>query len=258
MFELYPLPALTDNYIWIIRTGQHIWVVDPGDAEPVVRHINSFGLTLAGILLTHQHADHCRGVPALVAHWPVPVVGPANMPPSIQPWLTQELTEGDVFGIGAIEFTVLEVPGHTPEHIAYFCPSTTPPIALVGDTLFGAGCGRAFFSPSQLCSSLQRLAALPDDTLMYCGHEYTLANLHFAQAVEPHNPAIATRLAHTLNLRREHLPTLPTELKVEKQTNPFLRLHSLEIKKSAEMASNSSLNCDFDVFSVLRSWKNGY
>lgn len=226
------IPAFADNYIWIIENeGQSpaAAVVDPGQAEPVLQALSQSGLQLAAILLTHHHADHTGGVQALLEKAPrwqgqAPmVVGPAHDPISR---LTRKLVEGDVVEIDPLNarFSVIEVPGHTLGHIAYFgfCASAQP-VLFCGDTLFAAGCGRVFEgSPEQMWESLQKLARLPHDTALYCAHEYTLANLKFASVVRPDDPAIQARLAHTQSLRSENRITLPSSIGEELKTNPFL------------------------------------
>lgn len=258
MPRIYPLAALSDNYIWVIQDKDKVWVVDPGNASPVIAHIQQKHLSLQGMLLTHQHPDHWQGVAALLDLWTVPVYGPERMPDAIATNIQYILKEGDSVSIANLDFQVMEIPGHTAEHIAYFCPRQPDSILFVGDTLFAAGCGRAFYSLEGLYSSLTRIKSLPTNTLIYASHEYTLSNLHFASAIEPGNAELQLRLAECQSLRDQGLPTLPTSLARELKTNPFLRLDQPAVQKAAELAANSTLNCDFDVFSALRNWKNHY
>ncbi len=194
MTTIIPIPAFADNYIWLLRDGRSAVVVDPGDATPVLAYLERAGLTLTAILATHHHNDHVGGIPALRERYPVPVFGPARE--SI-PARTQALSEGDVFEVPGLPVTLrtLDIPGHTAGHIALFGEVAGAPSVFCGDTLFAAGCGRLFEgTPSQMWASLSALARLPDATNVYCGHEYTLANLRFALAVEPDNAALAARL----------------------------------------------------------------
>ena len=195
MAAIIPIPALTDNYIWLVREGRNAAVIDPGDAAPVLAHLEREGLALTGIAITHHHWDHVNGIAALVEQFPVPVYGPAR---EAIPGRTHPVAEGDVFTLGGtgVELSVLDVPGHTAGQVAYVGTCDGHPITFTGDTLFTCGCGRLFEgTPAQMVDSLAKLAALPGDTRVYCGHEYTLANLRFARAVEPGNPALDERQA---------------------------------------------------------------
>ncbi|SFC79605.1 hydroxyacylglutathione hydrolase [Massilia yuzhufengensis] len=251
------VPAFNDNYLWIIHDGVNAAVVDPGDAGPVRAALAAHGLALTCILLTHHHADHIGGVPALLAHTPVPVFGPRH--DGIE-GITQALDEGDRFTVPGLDlqFEVLEVPGHTLGHIAYVRSTPGAHWLFCGDTLFAGGCGRLFEgTPGQMAASLAKLAALPDDTLVYCAHEYTVANLRFAQAVEPDNKGLALRMRDETAKRGTHLPTVPSTIGLERGTNPFLRctepgiVHSLV--KAGKLQAGAS---PVEVFAALREWKN--
>jgi hydroxyacylglutathione hydrolase len=197
MLEIVPLPALRDNYIWTLRAGRHAAVVDPGEARPVLEYLARGRLELVAILATHHHPDHVGGIPELLAKGRVPVFGPKGEPIAT---LTRPVGEGDTVEIPALglALSVLDIPGHTRAHIAYYGAESL----FCGDTLFACGCGRLFEgTPEQMMSSLAKLAALPDSTRVYCGHEYTLANIAFAQQVEPKNAALAARLARDRKLR---------------------------------------------------------
>ena len=251
------VPAFKDNYLWLIHDGVNAAAVDPGDGQAVLDALQANGLTLTAILLTHHHADHIGGVPQLLAHSPVPVFGPRNDGIAA---VTHPLGEGDRFAVPglALEMSVLDVPGHTLGHIAYVRETPGEHWLFCGDTLFGAGCGRLFEgTPGQMAASLDKLAVLPDDTLVYCAHEYTLSNLRFAEAVEPGNRALQMRVANDSKLRGTNLPTIPSTIAIEKATNPFLRTHEPAIVASLVAAGRLAPGADHvSVFAALREWKN--
>lgn len=261
MLELKPLPAFNDNYIWVFgQAGSgRICVVDPGDAEPVLRYLQEQGLQLEAILLTHHHADHIGGVQALLQYSQVPVVGPVN---ARMACVTHPVADGDEWQFAGLTFRALSVPGHTREHIAWFsaasdsCPE---PLLFCGDTLFGAGCGRMFEGTApQMHASLQRLAALPSHTRICCAHEYTLSNLRFAAAVMPDSEAVQRRIKRDSALREQGQPTLPSHLADELATNPFLRCDKPEVVATAAAQAGTSLTDPAAVFGVLRGWKDSF
>ena len=250
--QIIPLPAFRDNYIWLLRHGATATVFDPGDAAPVLRYLADEGLTLAAILITHHHSDHVGGVDALLAAHPVPVYGPAREDIAS---ITRRVGGGDRVSVAGVEFQVIDVPGHTAGHVAYYAA----PNLFCGDTLFAAGCGRIFDgTPAQLHASLERLAELPGDTQVYCTHEYTLSNLAFAAAVEPNNSAIAERMALCQTLRADERPTVPFRLDGERRSNPFLRTREEEVIRQAEAQAGHALNGPEAVFAALREWKNRF
>lgn len=256
MIQITPIPAFHDNYIWALgHPGNNaLVVVDPGDAKPVIEFLNNSSYQLAAILITHHHPDHIGGIDELRKHSEVPVYGPAN---ENIPHCDHRLFDGDDVYLADIDtaFNVMEVPGHTAGHIALY----NDDILLCGDTLFAAGCGRLFEGTAeQMHHSLSRLAALPESTKVYCTHEYTLANLKFAEAVEPDNEAIKQRTVIATELRQTNLPTLPSTIKLELATNPFLRCDQPSVKHAAEQQAGQPLNNSTEVFAVLRAWKNNF
>lgn len=258
--EFTPIPAFADNYFWVLHAGQDAVVVDPGDAAPVRAVLRSQRLRLAGILVTHHHADHVGGIADLLADRPVPVWGPAAEATRI-PGLTQPLADGDRVVVDALglELETWAVPGHTRGHVAFVQPHGPAPFALVGDTLFKAGCGRLFEgTPPQLHASLSRLAALPPQTAVYCAHEYTLANLRFAAAVEPDNADIALETARVQQLRARGLPSLPSTIELERRTNPFLRCAVARVRAAAERQCGATLGTPEAVFGAVRKWKDDF
>ena len=260
MVAIIPLEAFSDNYVWAIRAGDRVAVVDPGDDEPVAEYLARERLTLSAILVTHHHPDHTGGIADLVRDRNVPVIGPAR---EAIPGRTLAVGDGDRFdvpGIG-LPLEVLDVPGHTAGHVAFVGrdPGWGPPVLFCGDTLFAAGCGRLFEGTAdQMWASLTSLAALPGDTRVFCAHEYTLANLRFAGAVEPANPAIAERIGRERAKRERGLPTLPTTIAEERRTNPFLRVAEPEVRAIAEARAGRKLAGDAAVFGALREWKNAF
>ncbi|MDR2787863.1 MAG: hydroxyacylglutathione hydrolase [Candidatus Accumulibacter sp.] len=254
MFDVTRIPALKDNYIWLLRKGASAVVVDPGDAAPVLDVLQKESLTLSSILITHHHKDHQGGIDTLLAHWPsAKVFGPAQE--SIT-GMTTPLRGGERLHLVALglDLQVMAVPGHTLGHLAYYGEGRL----FCGDTLFGGGCGRLFEgAPLSMCESLARLAALPDDTRVYCAHEYTEANLRFALAVEPGNRALRRRADEVAVIRAKGLSTVPSTLAVEKATNPFLRCKEPEVVAAAR-ARGIAENDPVAVFAALREWKNSF
>lgn len=257
MLQVSPVRAFSDNYIWLIRApadAAAAVVVDPGDDRPVEQALQAQGSRLAAILVTHHHADHVGGVAALASRHGAPVFGPAR---EQMPCAVQALDDGGKASLAelGLDFDVLAVPGHTLGHIAYaghgalFC----------GDTLFSAGCGRLFEGTAQqMFDSLERLAALPDSTRVFCAHEYTLANLRFAAAVEPGNDLIRDTLAEVEQRRARDEITLPSTLGRERLINPFLRSRIPAVREAAERQVGHPLPDPVDVFAAVRRWKDGY
>ncbi|MGD8206882.1 MAG: hydroxyacylglutathione hydrolase [Thiohalocapsa sp.] len=250
-----PIPAFEDNYIWMLRdAGQPaVVVVDPGDADPVIDRLDSEGLGLAAILITHHHRDHTGGVGELIERWPDALVAaPADRRIRGANRIVREGDEVAVAGLSA-RLDVIEVPGHTATHIAYLGDG----MLFCGDTLFAGGCGRVFDGTfEQLADSLRRIAALPPQTLVYCAHEYTLANLGFAAWVEPDSAALAERTASAERLRAIGRPTVPSGLGLELATNPFLRTSEPAVIAAAERFAGRSLATPTEVLTALRHWKD--
>jgi hydroxyacylglutathione hydrolase len=254
--KLIPLPAFSDNYIWLLHDDQHALVVDPGDAQPVLDALQRSSLQLEAILVTHHHPDHTGGVGVLRQATGAKVFGPQR---EAMPEPLTRLAAGDSIRCLGLNFEVIEVPGHTAGHIAYY--GTVPgqaPLLFCGDTLFSAGCGRLFEgSPAQMLASLKRLAALPDATRVCCAHEYTLSNLKFACAVEPGNAPLKAYLETALALRAKQLPTLPSSILLERQINPFLRTQQAAVIQAAR-SFDAGAGDEVGILAALRQWKNQF
>ena len=259
MLSITPIPAFNDNYIWLITEsqGSRCLVVDPGDAAPVRTVLQQKNLSLAGVLITHHHMDHVGGVEDLLSDYNVPVYGPEKSPAQC---LSVRLKDGDQVDVLGITFDVVDVPGHTLDHIAYYGAKSdrnTDPVVFCGDTLFAGGCGRVFEgTPAMMYSSLSRLADLPADTGVYCAHEYTLANLAFAQAVEPGNGALQARVEAAKLTRTQGQPTVPSTIGLELATNPFLRSKTDSVRDSAATHSGETPEDAVQTFAAIRHWKD--
>lgn len=256
MFQVTPIPAFDDNYIWALQVpgSTHIAVIDPGDAAPVERYLQQHELTLSAILITHHHADHTGGVAQLTADSAIPVYGSHQ---SKYPGVTRPLKQGDRIDVLGQNLIITEVPGHTLDHISYHQPAGNGQI-FCGDTLFLAGCGRLFEgSPSQMLAAMRYFRGLAGSTEIYCTHEYSLANLAFAQAVEPENIAIKNSILECEHKRSDKLPTLPSSIAAELQINPFMRTDQEAVIKAAAHFDGSKGD-ETVIFTAIRAWKNQF
>jgi len=256
MVRVHAVPAFRDNYIWLmVGAGgpPPVVLVDPGDAAPIIEALRHQDLSPTALFITHHHGDHIGGIDALCARYPLEVYGPAC---ERIPHLTHALRQGDRVALpGLPEFAVLDVPGHTAGHIAYSAAG----LLFCGDTLFAGGCGRLFEgTAAQLYASLTALASLPDDTFAYCAHEYTLSNLRFALAVEPHNERLQARYQHVLAMRQRGEATVPSTMGLEKETNPFLRCHIPAVAAAASHHAGRPVQPGVETFATLRGWKDNW
>lgn len=255
MLEVTPVSALRDNYVWLIHGAgdpRDVIIVDPGEAAPVESVLLAKSLRPRAVFVTHHHRDHTGAAGMLAERFGVPVHGPAREARQV---VTEPLREGDRVRLAGLEFSVIEIPGHTLGHIAFFGHGAL----FCGDTLFSAGCGRLFEGTAeQMADSLAKLAALPGDTNIFCGHEYTLANLAFAAAVEPANDAVRAYRAAAEERCENSLPTLPSRLDHELAVNPFLRTSEPDVRRAAERWSGEGLNDNVRVFAALRRWKDEF
>ncbi|PRY65547.1 hydroxyacylglutathione hydrolase [Vreelandella songnenensis] len=255
MMSVTPIPALSDNYIWLLRqdTSQNVCVVDPGEADPVIELLERESLTLDTILITHHHHDHTGGLAKLIKRYSPHVIGPAN--PSIE-GIDQRVGDGDTVRVMGRVFEVMATPGHTLDHISFYAPGI-PGLLFCGDTLFCAGCGRLFEgSPEQMFTSLNRLAELSSDTLVFAAHEYTQANLDFAKAADPENDDVTYALNECEKARALDRPTLPSTIGRELKINPYLRVGTQSVRNAA--GTQGANDHDLATFTTLREWKNRF
>lgn len=257
--EIHGIPAFNDNYLWAIRQGRELAVVDPGDAAPVLAYMRQHDLVLRAILITHHHRDHVGGVSELVAQGGVTVYGPAR---ETLPHCDVALREGDTVVLPELdlELKVLDVPGHTAGHIAYYGTAAgNQPVLFCGDTVFASGCGRLFEgTPQQMHESLSKIMALPGETRVYCAHEYTMSNLKWARAVEPDNAQLSSWFDTAKAMRERGESTVPTRLEHELAVNPFLRSHVPEVVQAVSRHVGRPLQPGVETFGALRAWKDDF
>ena len=254
--QVQPILAFKDNYIWCLINDEtnHCIIVDPGEAKPVLAFLKRSNLSLDAIFITHHHWDHTNGIKAILRDRSVPVFGPTKEKIA---GVSNPVDEGDTVELSnwPITFKVLAIPGHTLGHIAYYGDN----FLFCGDTLFSAGCGRLFEGTAeQMLDSLNKLSQLPDETRIYCGHEYTLNNLNFAQMLEPSNAHVKEYLERVRELRQKNLPSLPCILATERRVNPFLRCGETEILSRVERHRGKKFSSPAEAFTYLRQWKNNY
>ena len=259
MLTIVPIPAFTDNYLWVIHDDANAIAIDPGDALPVIDYLAAHDLALSAILITHHHYDHVGGIGAL-KQWcgeNIPVYAPETSNIKGRTHTADPTKMVSIAALG-LDFKVLSLPGHTLDHIAFY--SATHGLCFCGDVLFAGGCGRLREgTSSQAQHSLAQLRALPIETQIFCAHEYTLANLRFALIVEPNNAALKARIAVETQKRAENKPTLPTTIGLEIATNPFLRWDASEVKLAAERASSGTIDRNAspdEIFGAIRAWKD--
>jgi len=255
MINIEPIKAFDDNYIWLMTTNEGSIVIDPGESKNLLKAIEKKNIKLDAILITHHHYDHTGGIEELLMKYPnLKVYGPNNNIDLIK----SRLRDGELLNIIGIDFEVIEIPGHTLDHIAYYANINNSPILFCGDTLFAGGCGRVFEGTfDQMYESLMKLKKLPKNTRIYCGHEYTINNLKFAKAVEPNNIDLIKRYDEALDLRKNNIPTLPSTLSIELKTNPFLRAEKNNVQKIISHKFKTGFS-EKEIFRSLRQWKDNF
>jgi hydroxyacylglutathione hydrolase len=254
MINIEPIEAFSDNYIWLVTTNEGSIVIDPGESSKTIELLKKRDLNLKAILITHHHFDHTGGIDEVKLFSSAKVYGPKNDISSID----VRVEVGQALSLIGIDFEIIELPGHTMDHIAFYTNNNGNPLLFCGDTLFAGGCGRVFEGTfEQMHESLMKLKSLPANTKVYSGHEYTTANLSFAKEVEPLNKNIISRYNEVLKLRKEGIPTLPTTIEIELKTNPFFRCDVEEIQDSLLKKFNIERN-EQEIFKALREWKDNF
>ena len=254
MINIEPIKAFNDNYIWLVTTNEGSIVIDPGESKNTLDLLRNKQIDLTNILITHHHFDHTGGIVDLSKNNTLDVYGPSNGIESI----TKRVANGDVIDVIGLSFEIIEIPGHTLDHIAYYSFNKGDPILFCGDTLFSGGCGRVFEGThEQMHNSLAKLKQLPSNTKIYCGHEYTESNFKFALEVDPLNEDLQIRLNEVKRLRELEIPTLPSTLESELKTNPFLRCDNKDIQESIHQKFNTP-KLEVDVFKAIREWKDNF
>lgn len=252
MLTVTPITAFTDNYIWALHDERYVVLVDPGDAAPCADFLKTNSLDLLAILVTHHHGDHVGGIPDLATHYQPCIYGPAK---ENIPGMTHPVSAGNTITITemGLQFDVIGTPGHTLGHVSFYGDGRL----FCGDTLFACGCGRLFEgTPDMMLSSLSRLSRLPDDTQVFCAHEYTLNNIRYAKTVDGNNPTLIERELKEEARRQAGIPTLPSTIGLEKATNPFLRCHEPALGQAAHNLLKHSPKNAVEVFAALRQAKD--
>ena len=254
MYSVEPIKAYDDNYIWLISTNEGSIIVDPGESKKIIKSIDENKIDLKAILITHHHFDHTNGLQDLLNIGNFDVFGPVNNINGIN----KKVIESDKFSIIGIDFEVIDLPGHTLDHIGFYSFNNGNPILFCGDTLFAAGCGRVFEGTyEQMFEALKKISKLPKNTKVYCGHEYTLSNIKFALEVDPNNIKIKDEYMHVQELIKSDIPSLPTTIEKELEINPFLRCDNLDIKKNIIEKFNVG-DSEFEIFKAIRKWKDNF
>jgi len=253
MLSVEPIKAYTDNYIWLVSTNEGSIVVDPGESKEILNLIDSNEIDLKGVLITHHHYDHTNGLLDLTKKMNLEVYGPKKIE-----GINNIVKESDKFSLIGIDFEVIEIPGHTLDHLAFFSSNNKDPILFCGDTLFAGGCGRVFEGTfEQMFKSLKKISNYPKETKIFCGHEYTLSNLKFALEVDEDNKQLADEYINVKKLISSDIPSLPTNLNKELKLNPFLRCNEINIKNKV-IDKFDIIDDELEIFTALRKWKDNF
>ena len=253
MLSVEPIKAYTDNYIWLVSTNEGSIVVDPGESKEILNLIDTNKIDLKGILITHHHYDHTNGLLDLTNKMNLEVYGPKKIE-----GINNIVKESDKFSLIGIDFEVIEIPGHTLDHLAFYSSNNKDPILFCGDTLFAGGCGRVFEGTfEQMFKSLKKISNYPKETKIFCGHEYTLSNLKFALEVDKDNKQLTDELNNIEKLISSDIPSLPTNLNKELKLNPFLRCHDIDIKNKV-IEKFDIIDDELQIFTALRKWKDNF
>ena len=253
MLSVEPIKAYTDNYIWLVSTNEGSIVVDPGESKEILNLIDTNEIDLKGVLITHHHYDHTNGLLDLTNKMNLEVYGPEKIE-----GINNIVNESDKFSLIGIDFEVIEIPGHTLDHLAFYSPNNEDPILFCGDTLFAGGCGRVFEGTfEQMFMSLKKISKYPKETKVFCGHEYTLSNLKFALEVDKDNKDLVNEFNNVEKLISSDIPSLPTNLNKELKLNPFLRCHDIDIKNKV-IEKFDIIDDELQIFTALRKWKDNF
>ena len=253
MLSVEPIKAYTDNYIWLVSTNEGSIVVDPGESKEILNLIDSNKIDLKGVLITHHHYDHTNGLLDLTNKMNLEVYGPKKIE-----GINNIVKESDKFSLIGIDFEVIEIPGHTLDHLAFYSSNNRDPILFCGDTLFAGGCGRVFEGTfEQMFESLKKISNYPKETKIFCGHEYTLSNLKFALEADEDNKQLADEYINVKKLISTDIPSLPTNLNKELKVNPFLRCNEINIKNKV-IDKFDIIDDELEIFTALRKWKDNF